>query len=78
MATVDLIGTMLETIERRMEDRLHILFTEIILGRSPSPRRSQHSGSFDRKKKPTKTKEQATDLSCDAQGWTSLDGKTET
>ncbi|RWV77545.1 hypothetical protein GW17_00061607 [Ensete ventricosum] len=64
MASVDLIGAKLEDVEISMEDKLCALFMEFRLGRSPSPRRSQHSGSFGHKKKLTKIKEQATYPSC--------------
>ncbi|RWV84885.1 hypothetical protein GW17_00053373, partial [Ensete ventricosum] len=47
-----------------MEDRLRALFVEFRLGRSPSPRRSQHDESSNYKKNPPKKEEQSMDSSC--------------
>ncbi|RWW50789.1 hypothetical protein BHE74_00042917 [Ensete ventricosum] len=63
MASVDLIGTKLEAIKTRREDKLCTLFAEFRLARSPSPRRSQRGESSDRKENPPEKEEQATDSS---------------
>ncbi|RRT64599.1 hypothetical protein B296_00017826 [Ensete ventricosum] len=62
MASVDLFRAKLEAFKTCMEDRLRALFEEFKLDRSPSPRRSQHSRSFDHKESPTK--KQVMDSSC--------------
>ncbi|RZR99884.1 hypothetical protein BHM03_00029515 [Ensete ventricosum] len=63
MASIDLISAKLRAFKTRIEDRLCALFAELRLGRSSSPRRSEHGGSSDRKENPMKER-QATDPSC--------------
>ncbi|RRT55133.1 hypothetical protein B296_00043857 [Ensete ventricosum] len=62
MALVDLIGAKLEALETCIEDKLHALFAEFILGRSPSPTRSQQSEIPNHKEKPLEKEECKIDL----------------
>ncbi|RZR73186.1 hypothetical protein BHM03_00021235 [Ensete ventricosum] len=63
MASVDLIGAKLEAFETHMDDGLCALFAKFRLGRSSTPRRSQHGESFNRKENPPKKEEQVMDSS---------------
>ncbi|RWV98775.1 hypothetical protein GW17_00038358 [Ensete ventricosum] len=59
MASQGSVDAKLEAFESRVEDRLHTLFVEFKLGRSPNPTKFQQSASLER---PLKKKEQATDM----------------
>ncbi|RZR78500.1 hypothetical protein BHM03_00003864 [Ensete ventricosum] len=52
MTSVGLFEAKLEAFETRMDAKLPALFEEFRLGRSPSPRRSQHGANSDYKKNP--------------------------
>ncbi|RWW50598.1 hypothetical protein BHE74_00043134 [Ensete ventricosum] len=62
MALVDLIGAKLEAFETCIEDKLHALFAKFILGRSPSPTRSQQSEIPNHKENPLEKEECKIDL----------------
>ncbi|RWW39379.1 hypothetical protein BHE74_00055303 [Ensete ventricosum] len=53
MTSLSLFEAKLEAFETRMDANLRALFKEFRLGRSPSPRRSQHGANSDYKKNPS-------------------------
>ncbi|RWW08541.1 hypothetical protein GW17_00028010 [Ensete ventricosum] len=62
MESEDLIEAKLEAFETHMENKMHDLFVEFRLGRSPSPTRSQQGESPYRKENPPEKEEHAMNL----------------